>query len=397
MRFERSIFNTRAAKQVCPLLNPGRLARPRLEAVLARPTMIPGAAGPLRSGLRIAQVAPLYESVPPRYYGGTERVVSYLTEELVRLGHRVTLFASGDSRTTAELVPVCERALRLDARNPDPTALHVLLAEKVFSRASQFDLIHLHADSLALPLARRCATPCVLTLHGRLDIAGLEALYREFSELPLVSISDAQRAPLAWANWISTVHHGLPVDHYGFVERPGGYLAFLGRVSREKGLDHAIEIARRARLPLRIAAKVDRCDVDYFRATIEPLLSDPGVEFLGEVSDAGKNELLGNAAALLFPVDWPEPFGMVMIESMACGTPVIAYRRGAVPEVIDEGVTGFIVDDLESATAAVRRALGLDRRRVRETFERRFSATRMAQNYLSVYGLLGTMPCQLTA
>jgi glycosyltransferase involved in cell wall biosynthesis len=366
--------------------------------VLARTSTISGVvSAPPRGSLRIAQVAPLYESVPPSHYGGTERVVSYLTEELVRQGHRVTLFASGDSRTTAELAPLWDRALRLDARNPDAIALHVLLMERVFSRASQFDVIHLHTDSVSLPLARRCATPCVLTLHGRLDVPGLEPLYREFSETPVVSVSDAQRAPLSSANWIATVHHGLPVDQYTFIERPQTYLAFLGRVSREKRLDKAIAIARRVGMPLRIAAKVDRGDLDYFRAEIEPMLDDPLVEFLGEVGDEAKSELLGNAATLLFPIDWPEPFGMVMIESMACGTPVVAYRRGSVPEVIDEGITGFVVDDLESAAAAVHRAVGLDRRRVRETFERRFSATRMAQDYLRVYGLVGTIPCQLTA
>ncbi|HKZ73515.1 MAG TPA: glycosyltransferase family 4 protein, partial [Steroidobacteraceae bacterium] len=320
--------------------------------MLTRSTIVPELA---RRPLRIAQVAPLFESVPPRLYGGTERIVSYLTEELVRMGHRVTLFASGDSKTSAELVPMCGVATRLDPQQPDELALHVLMMERVFARATQFDVIHLHADSLALPLARRHATPCVLTLHGRLDRPGIDALLREFAELPLVSISQAQRAPLAWANWASTVHHGLPVEVYRFVERPRGYLAFLGRISPEKGVDQAIEIARRVRMPLRIAAKIDRGDLDYFKARIEPLFADPLVEFIGEIGEADKNEFLGRATALLFPIDWPEPFGMVMIEAMACGTPVIAYRRGSVPEVVDDGVTGFVVEDVESAARAVER------------------------------------------
>jgi glycosyltransferase involved in cell wall biosynthesis len=351
----------------------------------------------LRGSLRIAQVAPLYESVPPKLYGGTERVVSYLTEELVRLGHRVTLFASGDSTTSAELAPPWDVALRLDERRPDPMALHVLLMEKVFARASQFDVIHLHTDSLGLPLARRQATPCVLTLHGRLDIAGLDTLYREFAEMPLVSISEAQRRPLSWANWIATVQHGIPVERYRFVERPQPYLAFLGRISPEKRVDQAIEIARRVGMPLRIAAKVDPADDAYFKQTIEPLLTAPSAEYVGEIADSDKSEFLGNASALLFPIDWPEPFGIVMIESMACGTPVVAYRRGSVPEVIDEGVTGFVVEDVTAATAAVRSALSLDRRRCRETCERRYSAARMAQDYLHVYEMLGVAQCQLRA
>lgn len=362
--------------------------------MLARSQTIPAN---LRGSLRIAQVAPLYESVPPKYYGGTERIVSYLTEELVRQGHEVTLFASGDSRTAAELAPVCETAIRLDSRRPNETALHILLMEQVFKRAAQFDVIHLHTDSFGLPLPRRLSTPCVLTLHGRLDIPGLDALYREFTEMPLVSISDAQRAPLAWANWIATVHHGIPVNRYRFVERSQPYLAFLGRISPEKRVDQAVEIAHRVSMPLRIAAKIDRADVHYFKSEIEPLIGDPLIEFIGEIDDAAKSEFLGNAAAMLFPIDWPEPFGLVMLESMACGTPVVAYRRGSVSEVIDEGVTGFVVDDVESAALAVGRARELDRRRCRETFERRFSVARMAQDYGQLYQLLGEAPCQLRA
>jgi glycosyltransferase involved in cell wall biosynthesis len=347
--------------------------------------------------LRIAQVAPLDESVPPRLYGGTERVVSYLTEELVRLGHAVTLFASGDSRTSARLEPMCERAVRLDPRGPAGTALHVLMLERVFTRAAEFDVIHLHTDSLALPLARRQRTPCLLTLHGRLDMVGLPEVFAEFSEMPLASISYAQRQAIPHANWIANVHHGLPLDQYVFVPNPQRYLAFLGRVSPEKRVDDAIEIARRAGLPLKIAAKVDPRDAEYFARTIEPLLATPGVEFLGEIGDSDKGAFLGNAAAMLFPIDWPEPFGLVMIESMACGTPVIAYRRGSVPEVIDEGVTGFIVEGVEQAAAAVGAALRADRRRCRETVERRFSAARMAEDYCDIYRLLGEARCQLRA
>jgi glycosyltransferase involved in cell wall biosynthesis len=347
--------------------------------------------------LRIAQVAPLDESVPPRLYGGTERIVSYLTEELVRLGHLVTLFASGDSRTAARLEPMCERAIRLDPRMAAGIALHVRMMEKVFARAAEFDVIHLHTDSLALPLARRYATPCLLTLHGRLDMLGLQELFDEFGEMPLASISYAQRQPIANANWVANVPHGVPLDQYAFVAQPQPYLAFLGRISPEKRVDQAIEIARRAGLPLKIAAKVDPRDAEYFAREIEPLLAGPGVEFIGEIGDDAKGRFLGDAVALLFPIDWPEPFGLVMIEAMACGTPVIAYRRGSVPEVIDEGVTGYIVEDVEQAAAAVGAALRLDRRKCRTTAEARFSARRMAQDYCDIYRLLGEARCQLRA
>jgi glycosyltransferase involved in cell wall biosynthesis len=335
--------------------------------------------------MRIAQVAPLYESVPPKYYGGTERVVSYLTEELVRQGHEVTLFASGDSTTKAHLVAACECALRLDEQCVDQMAHHILMLERVIQRASEFDVIHFHVDYLHYSLSRRHSFAHLTTLHGRLDIPDLIPLYKEFQEIPVVSISDVQREPLPVANWQATIYHGLPRDLYQFRAQPGSYLAFIGRISPEKRVDRAIEIAKRVQIPLKIAAKVDRVDNDYFESVIEPLLSDPLVEFVGEISDGEKDKFLGNAYALLFPIDWREPFGMAMIEAMACGTPVIAYRKGSVPEVIDEGSTGFIVQDLEDAVEAVRRVPELSRARCREVFEQRFTAERMANNYLQVY------------
>lgn len=337
------------------------------------------------TALRIAQVAPLFESVPPKLYGGTERVVSYLTEELVRQGHQVTLFASGDSRTSAELVAVCEHAVRLEHEPTAAVALHTLLIEAVFAHADVFDVIHCHTDSIHLPLARRCPVPVITTLHGRLDIAGLHKLHREFAELPLVSISDAQRAPLPWASWAGTVHHGLPLELHRPHYDAGKYLVFLGRISPEKRVDRAITIARRAELPLKIAAKIDCADRDYFASEIEPLLAAPGVEYLGEIDESAKTQLLGEALALLFPIDWPEPFGLAMIEAMACGTPVIAFARGSVPEVVDPGITGYIVTSIEEAVACVKRARGLDRRECRRQFERRFCASRMAREYCSIY------------
>jgi glycosyltransferase involved in cell wall biosynthesis len=340
--------------------------------------------------LRIAQVAPLHESVPPRLYGGTERVVSYLTEELVRQGHRVTLFASGDSITSADLVPGCERALRLDPRRPAVGALHSVMIEKVFKRAATFDIIHCHTDSMHLSLARRCPVPVLTTLHGRLDLVGLDSLHHEFSDLPLVSISDAQRAPLPWASWAATVHHGLPAGLLVPAYTPGSYLAFLGRIAPEKGVDRAVAIAQRSGVPLRIAAKVDEVDREYFATCIKPLLSRPLVQFVGEISENDKSAFLGGALALLFPIDWPEPFGLAMIEAMACGTPVIAFRRGSVPEVVDPGVTGFIVESVEEAVEAVPRARRLDRRRCRQMFEERFSAERMALSYCEVYSRINT-------
>jgi glycosyltransferase involved in cell wall biosynthesis len=335
--------------------------------------------------MRIAQVAPLYESVPPRYYGGTERVVSWLTEKLVSLGHEVTLFASADSITNATLVPICKKALRLQAQCIDPVAHHVLMMEKVFARAEDFDLIHFHIDYLHFSRSRREQVPCLTTLHGRLDIPDLAPLYREFSELPVVSISDSQRRPLPAINWVGTVHHGMPPDALPFHKGPGRYLAFLGRISPEKGLDRAIQIAIAVKKPLKIAAKVDRADSDYFRRKIKPLLDHPLIEFIGEIGNMEKSEFLGNAEALLFPIDWPEPFGLVMIESMACGTPVIAYPRGSVPEIICNGVNGYTVKDESEAIRAVERLSELDRRECRECFETNFSDTRMAEQYVSIY------------
>jgi glycosyltransferase involved in cell wall biosynthesis len=335
--------------------------------------------------MRIAQVAPLYESVPPRAYGGTERVVSYLTDELVRRGHDVTLFASGDSRTEATLVAGCPSGLRLDGRGVDPIALHLAMLVDVYRRAAEFDVIHCHTDYLGLPLARGVRTPTLLTLHGRLDLTEAHPIYRAYPEVGLVSISDAQRAPLADLRWRATVHHGLPPDLYRFHEGPGRYLVFVGRISPEKRPDSAIRIARAAGVPLRIAAKVDPADRDYYEAVVRPLLDDPLIEFIGEVDDRHKEELFGNALALLFPIDWPEPFGLVMIEALACGTPVIARRRGSVPEIVVDGVTGFVRETEEEMADAVRRLSAISRRDCRAHFERRFTAARMADDYLWLY------------
>jgi glycosyltransferase involved in cell wall biosynthesis len=335
--------------------------------------------------MRIAQVAPLYESVPPKLYGGTERVVSWLTEELVRLGHDVTLFASGDSLTTARLVPPCKKALRLDSNCVDQLAHHVLMLDQVFSEKENFDLIHFHVDYLHFPFSRRQEIAHVTTLHGRLDLPDLVPLYRHFRDMPVISISDAQRKPLPWANWHGTVHHGLPPESFSLGGGKGGYLAFLGRTSPEKGLDQAIEIAKRAEMPLKIAAKIDRVDVEYFQTVIKPLLNHPLIEFIGEVGYPEKNVFLGNAAALLFPINWREPFGLVMIEAMACGTPVIAYPRGSVPEVVQERVTGFVVPDLESAVQAVKRLVEIDRKKCRRHFEQHFNAERMSREYFNIY------------
>lgn len=335
--------------------------------------------------MRIAQVAPLYESVPPKYYGGTERVVSYLTEELVRQGHEVTLFASGDSVTKAQLVALCQRSLRLDKHCVDQLAHHVLTVEQVFKRQADFDVIHFHIDYLHFPLSRRSTTAHVTTLHGRLDIEDLVPLYQEFREMPVISISDAQREPFPWLNWQGTVYHGLPADLYSFREEPGKYLAFVGRISPEKRVDRAIEIAKRIGMEIKIAAKVDAVDREYFESVVEPLLRDPLAEYIGEIGEGQKSDFLGNAYALLFPIDWPEPFGLVMIEAMACGTPIIAYRKGSVPEVMEEGATGFIVQNLEDAVRAVELVPTLSRKRCREVFEERFVASRMAQDYLAVY------------
>jgi glycosyltransferase involved in cell wall biosynthesis len=338
--------------------------------------------------MRIAQIAPLAESVPPKLYGGTERIVSYLTEELVRQGHEVTLFASGDSETAARLHPCSPRALRLDPGVRDPLPHHLVMLERVRELAHTFDVLHFHIDLMQFPLLRTLKTPGVTTLHGRLDLPDLEPLYRTFPEMALVSISDSQRLPMPPVNWVGTIYHGLPAALCRFVPEPAAepYLAFLGRISPEKRPDRAIEIATRAGVPLKIAAKVDKADVDYWRGTVEPLVrANPLVEFIGEIGEADKGALLGGALAVLFPIDWPEPFGLVMIEAMACGTPVIAFPCGSVPEVIDDGVTGFVVDSVEEAAAAVPRAAAIDRARVRATFERRFSIERVATDYLKVY------------
>ncbi len=335
--------------------------------------------------LRIAQVAPLYESVPPHLYGGTERVVSYLTEELVRAGHEVTLFASGDSQTSAELVSVWNRALRLDERSPEPLSLHLTMLEEVARRAPGYDVVHFHTDGLQLPLTRRLSVAALTTLHGRLDLAGLAPLYREYREHPLVSISHAQRRPLAFAHWISTVHHGLPLELHAASPSPGHYLAFIGRISPEKRVDRAIAVARHTGIPLRIAAKIDRTDREYFASVIEPHIDGQLIEYVGEITEQEKTAFLGGAIALLFLIDWPEPFGLAMIEAMACGTPVIAAPCGSVPEVVDEGITGFIVEDLRQAARCVQLAMRLDRRRCRAQFERRFTAQRMAEEYCRAY------------
>jgi glycosyltransferase involved in cell wall biosynthesis len=336
--------------------------------------------------MRIAQIAPLFESVPPRLYGGTERVVSYLTEELVRQGHQVTLFASGDSITSAELVPCTPCALRLDPNVRDPLPHHMVMLDKVFERAGEFDVVHFHIDYLHFPHFRSGRGRTLTTLHGRQDLADHMPFYSRFADMPLVSISNAQRAPLSGANFVTTVHHGLPTDILTpTYDSRGGYLAFLGRISPEKRPDRAIAIARRAGLPLKIAAKVDKADDAYFRDLIAPMLEGPGIEFIGEINENAKSEFLGQAAGLLFPIDWPEPFGLVMIEAMACGTPVLAFRCGSVPEIVEDGVTGYIVSDVEQAVRAIPNLLALDRRTIRSRFEERFSAARMATDYVRVY------------
>ena len=335
--------------------------------------------------MRIAHVAPLYESVPPKYYGGTERVVSYLTEELTRQGHEVTLFASGDSVTKAHLVAPCQRALRFDKHCVDQLAHHVYMLEMIFRMKESFDIIHFHLDYLHLPIFKSERTSLVTTLHGRLDIPDLFPLFQDFRHMPFVSISDSQREPMPWLNWRGTVYHGLPEDLYAFREEPGKYLAFLGRICPEKRVDRAIEIAKRTRMELKIAAKVDKIDQEYFETVVEPLLKDPLVEYVGEIGEGQKDEFLGNAHVLLFPIDWPEPFGLAMIEAMACGTPTIAYRHGSVPEVIDEGHTGFIIEGMEDAVRAVERIPTLSRKACRQFFENRFSTPRMAENYLRIY------------
>src|SRR5690349_4062371 len=335
--------------------------------------------------MKIAQVAPLWESVPPKLYGGTERIVSYITEELVRMGHEVTLFASGDSDTAARLEAVCPQALRLNTGIFNRDAPMLMLQERSLGAEGDFDVIHSHLDFLGFPLARRNPRPVVTTLHGRLDLPELQPVFREFADMPLVSISDAQRRPIAWANWQATIHHGLPAHRYTYHSQPQGYLAFLGRISPEKRPDHAIEVAKRAGLPLRIAAKVDPADLHYYRSEIEPLLDHPLIEFIGEISDAEKDDFVGNALALVCPYDWPEPFGLVLIEALACGTPVLAYRRGSIPEIIDHGTTGFVSENLMEMVAAVERIGEIDRQRCRASFDQRFTADRMARDYVALY------------
>ena len=338
--------------------------------------------------MRIAQIAPLAEAVPPKLYGGTERVVCWLTEALVEMGHDVTLFASGDSKTSAKLIPCARSGLRL-AGVSDHTAFTLAMLDKVFRCADQFDVIHFHVDLLQYPLFRSLAGKCLTTLHGRQDLPDNMPAFTAFPEMKLVSISDNQRLPISSANFIGTVYHGMPLDL--LPEGAGGdYLAFIGRISPEKRPDRAIEIARRAGMKLKIAAKVDRVDRAYFRETIEPLLEDSGAEFVGEVGDAEKAAFLGGARALLFPIDWPEPFGLVMMEAMATGTPVIAWRNGSTPEVIEHGRSGFLVESIEEAVAATHSAADLSRPNVRAAFEERFSAARMAEDYLRLYGALGT-------
>ncbi|HYZ83559.1 MAG TPA: glycosyltransferase family 4 protein [Bryobacteraceae bacterium] len=337
--------------------------------------------------LRIAQVAPLYESVPPQLYGGTERVVSWLTEELVELGHDVTLFASGDSQTRAKLAPVCPISIWRDPNVRETLPQHVRMLELVFRDLSKFDVIHFHCDYIHFPLVRRLPCASVSTLHGQIHLHDVETLFSEYKELPLVSISNAQRLPLPNANWQATVYHGLPRTLHTFQPRAGEYLAFLGRIAPEKRVDRAIEIARRAQLPLKIAAKVYDEDRAYFQSTIAPLLdqSRSFVEFIGEVGGEDKNRFLSDAAALLFPIDWAEPFGLVMIEALACGTPVVAWRNGSVPEIIEHGLTGFVVDSIDEAVECLKSISNIDRLACRRAFEERFDSRRMANDYVSVY------------
>jgi glycosyltransferase involved in cell wall biosynthesis len=335
--------------------------------------------------MKIAQVSSLMEAVPPKLYGGTERIVAYLTDELVDMGHDVTLFASGDSVTKAKLEAAWPRAMRLDDTVGDYLAPHILMLEQIARRARQFDIIHLHVDYVAYPIFCRAGAPFLTTLHGRLDLATLPPLYETFDDVPVISISDAQREPLPEANYAATIHHGLPVRLLNRGKGEGGYLAFLGRISPEKAPDAAIRIAGRAGMKLKIAAKVDKVDRAYFEERVRPLLDQPHVEFIGEIAEHQKSEFLGNAAGLLFPIAWREPFGLAMIEAMACGTPVIAMRNGSVPEVVDDGVTGYIVGSEDQAVSAARRLATLDRNRVRRVFETRFTARRMAEDYLAVY------------
>jgi glycosyltransferase involved in cell wall biosynthesis len=344
--------------------------------------------------MKIAQLSPLWESVPPQLYGGTERIVSYLTEELVRQGHDVTLFASGDSKTAAQLNACCPKALRLHDTGPvNRDAPLIVMLERALGAASgQYDIVHSHLDFLSFPMSRRAHAPVVTTLHGRLDLPELVPIFEEYAEMPVVSISDAQRTPLPNANWLGTVHHGIPKDLYSCHSGTGSYLAFLGRIAPEKCPDHAIEIAKRVGMPLRIAAKVDPADRDYFQRKIERLLEHPLIEYVGEITDAEKKDFLGDAAALVCPYDWPEPFGLVLIEAMACGTPVLAYRRGSIPEIVEHGVTGYICETMNEMVQAVSGLSLIDRKRCREIFEQRFTVERMVRGYVSLYEKMAEAP-----
>jgi glycosyltransferase involved in cell wall biosynthesis len=338
-----------------------------------------------KAAMKIAQVSPVFESVPPKGYGGTERVISYLTEELVSLGHEVTLFATGESQSRARLVPTAPHSIRATPGRPDWMAYQCVSMDLVASMAHEFDMIHFHTDYLHFPMARYLPVPHVTTMHGRLDLPELPPLYRHFNDIPLVSISDSQRAPLPFANWVGTVYHGLPQDLFSFNEIPGEYFAFVGRVSQEKRLDRAIEIARRCNRMLVVAAKIDKVDEPYFDQALRHLFHKPWVRYIGEAGEAEKRELLENARALLFPVDWPEPFGLVMIEALSCGTPVVAWRNGAIPEVVEDGVTGYVVEELDEAVRAASRIHEIDRQGCREAFDERFTAGRMANDYLRIY------------
>jgi glycosyltransferase involved in cell wall biosynthesis len=349
--------------------------------------------------MRIAQVAPLTEAVPPKLYGGTERVVSWLTEELVALGHDVTLFASGDSQTSAKLEATWPKALRLDGAVRDPNALHMVMLENVRRKCDdeEFDFLHFHLDYYPFSLFYRQPTPFLTTLHGRLDLPEHQPVFHTFSKVPVISISNSQRRPVPQANWLRTVHHGLPENLLTPQQVKPSYLGVLGRIAPEKGVDRAIKIALRCGIPLKIAAKVDRADQEYYDELIKPMIdNNPLVEFIGEISDREKPDFLSGAIGLLVPIDWPEPFGLVMIEAMACGTPVIAYNRGSVPEIIDDGLTGFVVEDETSAVSAVGRLSALDRAAIRGVFERRFTSRRMALDYLAAYrGLMEAAKPQL--
>jgi glycosyltransferase involved in cell wall biosynthesis len=335
--------------------------------------------------MKIAQVAPLCESVPPKFYGGTERIVSYLTEELVRQGYEVTLFSSGDSVTRAKLRSPVKKSLRHDNSCIDSNAPHFVMMEEVAKRAQDFDIIHYHIDYLHFPISRRENYVHLTTLHGRLDIQELKPIFNEYSEMPVVSISFAQRKPLQHANWVGNVYHGIPSTLYQLHDSSGKYLAFLGRISPEKRVDRAIQIALGAGMPIKIAAKVDKVDLQYYQSIIKPMLKHPLIEFIGEIGEREKDDFLGNALALIFPIDWPEPFGLVMIEAMACGTPVIAFPNGSVPEVIDDKLTGYLITDIQQGIKAVETVSNLSRKKIREIFEKRFTVERMADNYISIY------------